>query len=421
MKTVKSLLLGSAAAFVAFTGAQAADLPMAEPVEYVRICDTYGKGFFYIPGTDTCLKVGGFVRFDQRYDFGDRDSFSPFDEDEFAGDEASERYSNRARLSIKLDARSETEWGTLRSFLEFRSDADSDEFQNGGDGNDFVESAYIQFAGFTVGRTSSFYDFVQTATVADFFSDNQVNTVAYTWSFGDGFSATVGIENAASRFLGPVTLIDFSPLGDGIEGTDNTRDAPAGIAALRVEQAWGSAQLSAAVKDNAGDDNIVTTDEADIGWAVQAGVAINLPTAVEGSYVWAQGTYAEGAADYGYLGTFLQTLTPRADFDLDGESTEQWAVGGGVNFQATETVALYGSAAYIDYDGKDGLEGSFEAIQAAVGILWKPVENLNIFLEGEYITVDHTDFTGLDVAGVAFPTDFEEDDLRIQSRIQRNF
>ena len=71
MKMVKSLLLGSAAGFAAFTGAQAADLPMAEPVEYVKICDTYGKGFFYIPGTDTCLKIGGFVRFDQRVDFGD--------------------------------------------------------------------------------------------------------------------------------------------------------------------------------------------------------------------------------------------------------------------------------------------------------------------------------------------------------------
>ncbi len=63
MKTVKSLLLGTAAGFVAFTGAQAADLPMAEPVEYVKICDTYGKGYFYIPGTDTCLKLSGYVRF----------------------------------------------------------------------------------------------------------------------------------------------------------------------------------------------------------------------------------------------------------------------------------------------------------------------------------------------------------------------
>ena len=66
MKLVKSLLLGSAAALVAGAGAQAADLPArkAAPVEYVKVCDAYGAGFFYIPGTDTCIKVGGRVRAD---------------------------------------------------------------------------------------------------------------------------------------------------------------------------------------------------------------------------------------------------------------------------------------------------------------------------------------------------------------------
>ena len=63
MKMVKSLLLGSAAGLVAVAGAQAADLPVkAKPVEYVKICSIYGAGFFYIPGTDTCIKIGGWIR-----------------------------------------------------------------------------------------------------------------------------------------------------------------------------------------------------------------------------------------------------------------------------------------------------------------------------------------------------------------------
>ena len=63
MKLVKSLLLGSAAGLIAMSGAQAADLPVkAKPVEYVRICSLYGAGFWYIPGTDTCLKLGGYLR-----------------------------------------------------------------------------------------------------------------------------------------------------------------------------------------------------------------------------------------------------------------------------------------------------------------------------------------------------------------------
>ncbi|MBN9134683.1 MAG: porin, partial [Phyllobacterium sp.] len=64
---IKAILLGSAAALVAVTGARAADaivVAQPEPVEYVRVCDAYGKGFFYIPGTETCLKIGGYVRYD---------------------------------------------------------------------------------------------------------------------------------------------------------------------------------------------------------------------------------------------------------------------------------------------------------------------------------------------------------------------
>ncbi|MFX8354893.1 porin, partial [Acinetobacter baumannii] len=62
MKLVKSLLLGSAAGLIAVGGAQAADLPVkAKAVEYVKICSLYGAGFYYIPGTDTCIKLGGYL------------------------------------------------------------------------------------------------------------------------------------------------------------------------------------------------------------------------------------------------------------------------------------------------------------------------------------------------------------------------
>jgi opacity protein-like surface antigen len=68
MKTVKSLVLGSAAAIVAMSGAQAADLPVkAKAVEYVKICSLYGAGFYYIPGTDTCIKIGGYLRVDTNF------------------------------------------------------------------------------------------------------------------------------------------------------------------------------------------------------------------------------------------------------------------------------------------------------------------------------------------------------------------
>jgi len=69
MTLTKSLLLGSSATLVAVAGAQAADLPSkkAAPATYVKVCDAYGAGFFVIPGTDTCVKVGGYVRAEYQY------------------------------------------------------------------------------------------------------------------------------------------------------------------------------------------------------------------------------------------------------------------------------------------------------------------------------------------------------------------
>ena len=70
MKMVKSILLASAAGLVATAGAQAADLPVkAKAVEYVKICSLYGAGFYYIPGTDICLRIGPLGRIDRMATF----------------------------------------------------------------------------------------------------------------------------------------------------------------------------------------------------------------------------------------------------------------------------------------------------------------------------------------------------------------
>ena len=63
------LLLGTAAGFAAVAGAQAADLPTkkAAPVEYVRVCSQFGAGFWYVPGSDTCIKLSGRIRADYFY------------------------------------------------------------------------------------------------------------------------------------------------------------------------------------------------------------------------------------------------------------------------------------------------------------------------------------------------------------------
>src|SRR5262245_458822 len=79
MKMVKSLILDGAAGVVAIAGAQAADLPVkAKPVEYVKVCSLYGAGFYYIPGTDICLKIGGYVRNQHYWNYGTSATNTPF-------------------------------------------------------------------------------------------------------------------------------------------------------------------------------------------------------------------------------------------------------------------------------------------------------------------------------------------------------
>ena len=103
MKMVKSLLLGAAAGLVAVAGAQAADLPVkAKPVQYVKICSLYGAGFYYMPGTDTCLKVGGWVRAEINVNSGG--SFNPFKNVNF-DTRNYDKQTTRSRGIITLDAR----------------------------------------------------------------------------------------------------------------------------------------------------------------------------------------------------------------------------------------------------------------------------------------------------------------------------
>src|SRR5690554_568727 len=114
---IKSLLLGSAVASVAFTGAQAADaifVPEPEPVEYVRVCDVYGAGFFYIPGTETCLRIGAEIRY-QVGTSGENDLVGDANYNSFVP----ETWNSHSRARIFLDARSETEYGLLRGYVRY--------------------------------------------------------------------------------------------------------------------------------------------------------------------------------------------------------------------------------------------------------------------------------------------------------------
>ncbi len=149
MKMVKSLLLGSAAGLVAMAGAQAADLPVkAKPVQYVKICSLYGAGFYYIPGTDTCLKIGGFVRAEMN--FYANGSFYAYTAANFDSP-ATNVENTRVRFGITADARSQTAYGTLRAFV-YMAPTETNGL-GGGYNAVYSPAGFIQWAGFTFGLT----------------------------------------------------------------------------------------------------------------------------------------------------------------------------------------------------------------------------------------------------------------------------
>ena len=108
MKVVNGLLLGTAAGLMAVSGTQAADLPLkAKPVQYVKICTLYGDGYYYIPGTDTCIKIGGYLRVDTTFNGG------IYDQPAWSGDLGQrnryfDNFNSRSRMALTVDTRTAT-------------------------------------------------------------------------------------------------------------------------------------------------------------------------------------------------------------------------------------------------------------------------------------------------------------------------
>jgi hypothetical protein len=127
-------MLGSAAGLLAMSGAQAADLPVkAKAVEYVRICSLYGAGFFYIPGTDTCIKLGGYLRADV---LSNTNSDNTGNTSGAGG--AMNRFTAgifwRSREDLNIDTRTATEYGVVRTFFDATFTWTDDNYAGQGNG-----------------------------------------------------------------------------------------------------------------------------------------------------------------------------------------------------------------------------------------------------------------------------------------------
>ncbi len=303
MQLMKSLLLGSAAGLVAVAGAQAADLPVkAKPVEYVKICSLYGVGFYYIPGTDMCLKMGGWVRAEYAYGDNGNMTWGPFNAN--FNDRTTSNSTWRARGYITADARNQTEYGTVRGYLAVglsTSNIGTDSPTNTFSAN----RAFIQWAGFTFGLAQSFYDFYSVPATSYWGSFPASDTgdpgwmvLGYTAQFGNGLSATLAAE------MRRMTSVNNSTIGTGLTGSGfyGGFQAPDVVANLRVDQAWGSAQIMGALHEvnplYYSGFGVLAHPDDELGFAVGAGIKLNAPMIGQGDFLQAQVNYTQGALKY---------------------------------------------------------------------------------------------------------------------------
>jgi hypothetical protein len=428
MKMVKSLILGTAAGLVAMTGAQAADLPVkAKPVQYVKICSLYGAGFYYIPGTDTCIKIGGFVRTEWMMNAGG--SFTPSITGQTYDREFSDTQ-NRSRMAITADVRSQTEYGTLRSYFQTGWNATNGDQATG---SLYINRGFIQLAGFTAGLSSSFFDDFgfaaysnQTNYIGSDVGGAGINVIGYTAQLGNGLSASVAIEDANTRRRSIAT--DTSGYG-GAHLPDFTAN-------LRVDQAWGSAQIMGAIHEVYPGQLVGLHNDNKYGFAVGGSVKFNLPMLGKGDNIAAQAVYGKGATGYNIraaaLGTVKGGVTVAGVVEdavcsataLGCELTETWSVVAGYNhgWNAKWKTSIYGGYAEANhsstaetYAGVAAGALDYSFWQLGSRTVWTPVANLDLSVDVMYNSLDGAPASN--TGGIARRTDVWAGIVRAQ----RNF
>ena len=483
MTVAKRFLLGNVCTLAASNAVLAADLPLrkAAPADYVRVCDFTGAGFFYIPGTDTCMQIGAFMRTEFNFISGER-AFLPIPG--AAGrpltavgivfpsrDRDITGYLARARLNI--GTRTKTAYGTLRTYIQYQIDrvqglyasgglsGGQNTFANQGGNNAALRRGFIQFAGITAGRLQSFFDFY-----ADNYnyeglanSDLAQNVLAYTYNGSGGFSATLSIEDHNARNDGVGTILGGAsalPLA----ARDAGETIPDVVGVLRDDQPWGAAQLSAAY-------HTLTTNEGPFagtrgqgftqsdtdGFAVQGGVRVKLPMIAAGDDLWLEAAYEQGAYLYQdsvqYLNQGFNSPALAGFLHVDHDVVALHSPGAPPGSYQLEKVNGFSAMAafnhYFSPNFHDVVFGSYEQTgygnrvknidwtlggigdgsEYRVGnqFLWDPAKNLEFGLEVDYLHIDQTLAHNAGVAATALPTGvaLNPDAFETRLRVERDF
>jgi hypothetical protein len=455
MKMVKSLILGSAAGLFAMSGAQAADLPVkAKAVEYVRICSLYGAGFYYIPGSDTCIKLGGFVRVETGLGTNSIYTAGAYNGPAGAHNQLSNYYTARSRLVMEIDTRTATEYGVLRTFFQQNfawtsgSTTGSTPTTYTGDGiagGSFgMYHAFIQFAGFTMGKAISQFDAPWSAYPGNNFDGlvggggtvTGVNQFTYTAQLGNGVSATISAQDQTAYFTTNIWNTSGATAAGIVTGNYGAQDiggtrAPDIVGKVVVDQAWGLFQVMAAAHNNQPGYYGATeaTGHPDDKWGFAVGAALsikNIPTG-PGDSLNVQAVYTDGATRYNFHSLATTSFAMYGSAGLAGayqslgiagvadavygvgtglETVKTWGLRGAFNhnWDPYWSSSLYGAYAQAKYSGAGSalvcanitpllVAGSscnpdFNIAQLGLVTRWTPVKGFSLSADVTYHRLD---------------------------------
>ncbi len=295
--------LSAGAATVA--AAQAADLPTlkAAPIAYVQTCNVAGMAGFVIPGTETCLKISGYINLevgvgnvDRQYGlaFTGVPGESPVTSQETASGKSRDALGYTDRGQVNFDVRQQTSYGVLRGYAEIQA-ISSNGFETSLTGT-ILNVGYVQWAGLTAGKVGSFFSYLAGGpSWYDFYSPdrvstNQPNLLAYTATFAGGFSTTISLEDGTGTDVN-------GGFNGGFNNTYFGERVPDVVAAARADESWGSVQLSGVAHNTHAIG--VSGDTTNIwGYAVLAGATVNLPSLGAGDKIALQGVYSDAALGY---------------------------------------------------------------------------------------------------------------------------
>ncbi|NWJ22683.1 porin [Rhizobium sp. RM] len=336
---IKSLLIGSAAALAAVSGAQAADAIVAaepEPMEYVRVCDAFGTGFFYIPGTETCLKFGGYVRFQTDINRGTPSNGRTSDWNSFT------------RAQFEIDTRTDTELGALRGFIGLRGNADAG---SGSSSSVFVDQAFIELGGLKVGKFYSWWDDGLSGEADELSSNALFNSVRYTYDAGS-FWAGVSVDE-----LQDINVAGFNEANNNV-GVALGVGAKLGAASFQLIGGYDTDRENGSVR-------LIATADVGPGTLGLAGVWASGANAYYSVSEWAV------AAEYAIKATDKLTITPGAQYYGsyglvswdDFSDNDAWTAGVTIDYKITQGLSTKLAVNYFDQDNGDDQVKGFVRLQ----------------------------------------------------------